>query len=152
MLRVIIFVALGALLLVYGMLFATWNMTPVTVIGFQIGDDAYGEKLPVMALPLVGLVVGLVVMAVAVWSEWSAQRKRAAHAAAQIERAKEKLQKQHEAIVELREEVERLNQELQTQEHLQAGNEPPEDLIVELSDEAGDESAATAEDDDEDVI
>ncbi|NPV48259.1 MAG: DUF1049 domain-containing protein [Armatimonadetes bacterium] len=120
MVKVIIGAVLGLLLLVYGALFLAWNMTPQDIVALRwFGGVQYSQALPVGSLVFIGLVVGALLMAIACWSAWASQRSIAKRAVAQVQKAKEKLQAQLDAINELRAQVAQLEEELESS---RAGN------------------------------
>mgnify|MGYP005834679809 CR=1 FL=1 len=120
MVKVIIGSVLGLLLLVYGALFLSWNMTPQDIVAARwFGGVQYSQALPVGSLVFIGLVIGALLMAVACWSAWAGQRALTKRAVAQVQKAKEKLQAQLDAINELRARVEQLEAELESS---RAGN------------------------------
>jgi hypothetical protein len=96
----------------YGALFLSWNQTPQDIVTFQAGGTRFSQPLPIGALVFIGLVVGMLVMAVASWSAWAGQRGLARKAAAQVGKAREKLQAQLDLINELRARTVELEAEL----------------------------------------
>jgi hypothetical protein len=96
----------------YGALFLSWNQTPQDIVTLQVGGTRFSQPLPIGALVFIGLVVGMIVMAVASWSAWAGQRGVAQKAAAQVKKAREKLQAQLDLINELRARTAELEAEL----------------------------------------
>lgn len=119
MVKVILSVLVVLLVLAYGAFFLTWNLVPQQVTGFVWAGVRYSQPLPLGSLVFIGLVLGAVVMACASWSAWSAQKAVANKHAATIRKAKVKLQTQLDEINDLRDQVGRLQAEL---ESLQAGD------------------------------
>lgn len=117
--KVILKVVIGLALLAYAAMFLSWNMTQQEIISWQMFGVRYSQPLPVGALAFAGLVIGAIVMAVAAWSAWAAQKAAADKAVATVKKAKVKLQAQLDMINELRAEIERLEDELDS---LQAGD------------------------------
>ena len=119
MVKVILKMVVVLALLCYGALFLSWNNAPQEIVTWQMLGVKYSQTLPVGALAFAGLIVGAILMAVACWSAWASQRALANRAAAQVKKAKEKLQAQLKAINELRAQNQQLDSELAS---LQAGD------------------------------
>lgn len=117
--KVIFKVIIGLALLAYAALFLSWNMTPQDIISWQMLGVRYSQPLPVGALAFAGLIVGALIMAVACWSAWATQRATANKAVATVKKAKVKLQAQLDTINEMRAEIEKLEDELDS---MQAGD------------------------------
>jgi multisubunit Na+/H+ antiporter MnhC subunit len=117
--KVIIKVIIGLIILAYAALFLSWNMAQQEIISWQMMGVRYSQPLPVGSLVFIGLVIGAVIMAIACWSAWAAQKATADKAVATVKKAKVKLQAQLDTINELRAEVEQLEGEIQS---LHAGN------------------------------
>jgi uncharacterized membrane protein YciS (DUF1049 family) len=69
---------------VYAVFFALWNQEVVQVVGFQFGGQAYVQSMPIAFLPLLGLVVGAVVMALSLWAPWATIKRAAVTAQGQL--------------------------------------------------------------------
>ena len=152
--KVIIKIIIGLIILAYAALFLSWNMGQQEIISWQMMGVRYSQPLPVGSLVFIGLVVGAIVMAIACWAAWAAQKAYADKAVATVKKAKVKLQAQLDTINELRGEVERLEGEI---ESLQAGNgtwgRVDADDIADLATVDGVTTAqAAAEVDDDEVI
>jgi multisubunit Na+/H+ antiporter MnhC subunit len=117
--KVIIKVIIGLNILAYAALFLSWNMAQQEIISWQMMGVRYSQPLPVGIVVFIGLVIGAVIMAIACWSAWAAQKATADKAVATVKKAKVKLQAQLDTINELRAEVEQLEGEIQS---LHAGN------------------------------
>jgi hypothetical protein len=85
----------------YVALFTTWNMTPVSVVGYQWGGDIYWQKLPTAYLPLLGVAIGVLVMCIACLANWVGMRSRLKHVAAQVAKAKVVIDQQRKRLAEL---------------------------------------------------
>jgi hypothetical protein len=148
--KVIVKVVAGLAVLTYGAFFLSWNMAPQEVTGWQMMGTRYSQQVPLGALVFIGLVGGAVVMALAAWTAWAAQKATADRATAQVRKAKEKLQAQLDHIYELRAEIEQLENRL---DGLAAGDgswgqtsNPDSESKVVVVDDLGDEG------DDDDII
>lgn len=119
MVKVILKVVVGLAALTYGAFFLSWNMATQEVTGWQMLGMRYSQQVPLGALVFIGLVGGAVIMALAAWTAWAAQKATADRAVGQVRKAKEKLQAQLDHINELRAEIDHLEVQL---EGLQSGD------------------------------
>lgn len=119
MAKVIVKVIVALLVLAYGAMFLSWNMTPQEVTGFYWAGTRYSQMVPLGLLVFIGLIAGAVIMAVAAWAAWAAQKATADKHAATIRKAKVKLQAQLDEIHDLREQLAQAQGEL---EGLQSGD------------------------------
>ena len=114
--KVILKVLLLLIIVGYAALFLVWNPNYVTVCGLVWPPVPQGERwieqLPLGSLPLMGAVLGVILMAIAAWGEWARQKATADQARAQVQKAKVKLQElvgkikeQHSQIQELQRQV-----------------------------------------------
>ncbi len=107
------------LIIAYCALFIQWNAEPTFIRGAVAYGQGYGYALPLGWWLLISAGVGAVVMAIATWSQWGAQKRRANSAAATVEKAKVKLQELAEKIKQQRQEIAELQE--------QAPQQPEED-------------------------
>ena len=136
MAKVIITVLLIVVLALYGAMFITWNTQTITVVGFVSPlspDQGYSTVMPQAFLAIGGVIVGIVIMAIAAWSTWAAQKDTARTAQAQVAAAKKKLQERTDMVRELRGEVKKLKNEQKAAKN----SAPPTDEAK--KDEAGDD-------------
>ncbi|MCE5240532.1 hypothetical protein LLH23_18895 [bacterium] len=160
MVKVIIKVVVALGLLAYGAFFLSWNIAPQQITGFVWGGIRYSQTLPLGSLVFIGLALGAALMAIAAWATWATQKAQADKYAATIRKAKSKLQAQLDEINDLRDQVARLEAELEglragdgtwgqvTQADIAAGVEG----ATAAAEPGGEASAAQAEVDDPDVI
>ncbi len=130
MAKVIITVLLVVVLALYGAMFITWNMQNITVVGFVSPlspDQGYSAVMPQAFLAIGGLVVGVVIMAVAAWSTWTAQNSAKRTAQSQVAVAKQKLQERTDMVRALRQEVKKLKDELVAQPSRPRADKPDSD-------------------------
>ncbi len=106
LLKVLFFVAI----LTYGVFFVLWNQGIIVDLLLWPGppNAVYANEVPIGLVPLAGVVIGAILMAVAAWGAWASQRAIAVMANAQVERAKEKLRSMAETIKNQRAELEAL--------------------------------------------
>lgn len=111
----------------YAMAFVSWNSTPVTVVGLRWGNEAFWETIPLAYLPLAGIGIGVVAMALACLSQWSASRGQLRKLSAQVQKAREVIEFQKKRLSEL----EAALQQLQASQVLSA-DEPAEEQTGKL--------------------
>lgn len=131
----------------YAMAFVSWNSTPVTVVGFQWGNEALWETVPVAYLPLAGVGIGVVAMALAGLWQWSSARSHLRKLSAQVQKAREVIEFQKKRISELEASLEQLRA---PQEH--PAVEPSQEEAEELPATAQPAAPSEAAGDDPDVI
>ena len=106
----------------YAALFVMWNAGYVAVCGIVWPPTRQAarwvEDLPVGSLPLIGAVLGAVLMAIATWGEWARQRTTARRADAQVQKAKAKLQELVEKIKQQQSQIEQLQARLSEEERV----------------------------------
>lgn len=79
MAQAILTVLLVVILVAYGALFALWNQQVVSVVGaslsLQPGGPGWVASIPMFVLPIAGLVVGAVLMAIIMGGPWSGMKR-----------------------------------------------------------------------------
>ena len=103
-------VLLLLLIIAYCALFIQWNAEPTFMRGAVVFDQPYGYALPLGWWMLISAGVGAIVMAIATWSQWAVQKRRADSAATTVENAKAKLQELAEKIKQQRQEIAELKE------------------------------------------
>ena len=159
-------VIIGALLLLaafaYAVLFTTWNMEPVKVVGWRLGGQELWESIPLAYVALAGVAVGVLAMVVATFTAWLGQRAQLRKMKSQIDRAKEVLEEQRKRIEELEAALEQSQKQLNAAqaEAAQAG-EADVELLPSLTETAegqaetadsGQAEDSGAESDDHEII
>lgn len=97
MAQAILTVLLVVILVAYGALFALWNQQVVPVVGaslsLQPGGPGWAADMPLFVLPIAGLAVGAVLMAIIMGGPWATMKRTVAatreRLAAEQARAKE---------------------------------------------------------------
>ena len=113
-------VLLLLLIIAYCALFIQWNADLTFVRGaVDHHGQLYGYAIPLGWWMLISAGVGAIVMAIATWSQWAVQKRRADSAATTVENAKAKLQELAEKIKQQRQEIAKLQE--------QAPQQPEED-------------------------
>jgi len=103
-------VLLLLLIIAYCALFIQWNAEPTFIRGAVAYGQGYGYTLALGWWMLMSAGVGAIVMAIATWSQWAAQKRSADSAAATVEKAKVKLQELAEKIKQQRQEIAELKE------------------------------------------
>ncbi len=98
------------LIIAYCALFIQWNGEPTFIRGAVAFGQAYGYTLALGWWMLMSAGVGAIVMAIATWSQWTAQKHKADSAAATVENAKAKLQELADKIKQQRQEIAELKE------------------------------------------
>ena len=111
--RVIITALLLLIALAYAVLFTTWNMEPVKVVGWRMGSQELWESIPLAYLVLAGVALGVIAMIIATLCAWLGQRAQIKKMRGQIQRAKEVLEQQRKRIEELEAALAQANEEIQ---------------------------------------
>jgi len=108
----------------YAAFFAAWNPEVVDVVTLRYGATGFAQSTPVWALPLVGLLIGAVVMAIALSGPWATMRRAAALARRQLKAERDKSNQRAKKINALNRRIKQLEP--------QSGDEPAaEDETVE---------------------
>jgi hypothetical protein len=117
----ILTVAALLVVLIYSAAFFMWNAnTTANVVTWQIlGTPYWLPDVPIGFLPLAGAAIGAIIMAVAAWMPWAAQRKTARIAQEKLKTAiqrfkeqKQRVEAQNDRIEELQDEIVELEQQL----------------------------------------
>ena len=103
-------VFLFLLIVVYCAMFIQWHLEPTFVRGAVVFDQAYGYTLALGWWMLISAGVGAIVMAIATWSQWAAEKRKADSVAPAVEKAKAKLQELAEKIKQQRQEIAELKE------------------------------------------
>ena len=118
-------VLLLLLIIAYCALFIQWNADLTFVRGaVDYHGQPYGYALPLGWWILITAGIGAIVMAIATWSQWAVQKRRADSAATTVENAKAKLQELAEKIKQQRQEIAKLKEAAPS--HLQPAEDQPE--------------------------
>ncbi len=107
---------------VYAVFFALWNQEVAQVVGFQFGGQAYMQSMPMAFLPLLGLVVGAVVMALSLWAPWAAIKRAAVTAQGQLALEKKRSNDRAKKADALSKQVKQLKAELAEAEEQQSAS------------------------------
>lgn len=130
MARVILTVLLLLVATVYGAMFIMWNMEDISVVGFvspMDPDQGYAVTMPQAFLAAIGVLIGVVVMGIAAWGTWAAQKDAARQARRQLAVAKQKLEERTDMVRTLRAELSRFKNTYRDV----SDNEPEEDVDAE---------------------
>lgn len=124
MAQAIVTVLILLIFVIYAVLFSLWNAGMIAVIGWNYWPQQAWAEVPKFVLPLAGLLIGAIVMAIAMSAPWSSLKSRLAAAEdrlnAERTRSKERARK-----------VEALKSRLQKlQAQTQPTPEPDEDKEI----------------------
>jgi uncharacterized membrane protein YgaE (UPF0421/DUF939 family) len=93
MAQAIVTVLILLIFVAYAVFFAIWNPGTMTVVGLYLNEQmSWGADVPLFVLPLAGVVIGAIIMAIAVSAPWSSLKSKLAAAQDQLgaERARSK--------------------------------------------------------------
>ena len=82
----------------YAAFFAAWNPDVIEVITLRYGGPDFSQATPVWALPLAGMLIGAILMAIALSGPWSTMRRAAAVARQQLQAERDKSNKRAKKI------------------------------------------------------
>ncbi len=108
MANAVVTVLLLILFIGYAVFFALWNPGLVPVTGFSWAGVNYGLQVPVFILPLAGLLIGAIVMAVAMASPWSSMKRDLSATKEQLEAERACAKERAEQIETLRKQINEL--------------------------------------------
>lgn len=105
MANAVVTVLLLIVFVVYAVFFALWNPAVVPVTGFSWAGIDYGLPVPLFVLPLAGLLIGAIIMAVAMVNPWSSMRRSLSATTQQLEAERARSQERAKKIEGLRKRV-----------------------------------------------
>lgn len=111
----------------YAAFFAVHNPQAIDIATFRDLNNVYWQQAPVWTLPLVGLLVGAIVMAIALSGPWSTMRRTALLAREQLRAEREKSNQRARKINALNQRIRDL------QGNVEGGTEDEEDAGEGLS-------------------
>lgn len=136
MARALVTVVVVLVVVLYLALFVSWNGEPVHMSGLQFGKTDLYLDLPVSYLLLIGVILGALAMAAALWAPWKTLKASEAQNHELIERAKKKLKSQDQKVKDLTAKLEDL--EAQAAPSAQEMDLAPQvDAPAQQTDEAG---------------
>ncbi len=114
MIKSVIMVVLLLAGLCYAAFFLMWNVeAKVNLVTFRAGEQMlWIGNVPAGALPLLGAIVGAILMAVAAWGPMVAQRRAAMEARAKMQKALDRFNEQKGRLSARSEEIARLEARL----------------------------------------
>ncbi|MCD6362304.1 MAG: hypothetical protein J7M38_15715 [Armatimonadetes bacterium] len=95
----------------YAAFFAAWNPAVVDVVTLQYPGGSFMQSTPVWVLPLVGLLVGALVMAIALSGPWSTMRRAAGAARQQLKAERDKSNQRAKKINALNKRIKELEEQ-----------------------------------------
>lgn len=106
MARAVVTVLILLVIVAYLSLFLAWNAERTPISTLELGASKYTQDMPIGLLFILGVVVGALAMAAALWGPWKAMKTSEEQQRALVERAKAKLKSQSQEIKALTEELE----------------------------------------------
>gem|GEM_PF-6333448 len=77
MAQAIVTVLILLIFIVYAVFFSLWNAGTVSVTGYYLSQDiSGGAPVPLFLLPLAGLLVGAIIMAIALSAPWASLKSK----------------------------------------------------------------------------
>lgn len=116
MANAVVTVLLLIVFVIYAVFFALWNPGVVPVTGFSWAGVDYGLPVPLFMVPLAGLLIGAIIMAIAMASPWSSMKRR-------LDATKDQLEAERACAKERAERIESLRRRVN---ELKAGARKPE--------------------------
>ena len=92
----------------YAAFFAVWNPDVVEIVTLRYPGGDLWESAPVWTLPLAGLLIGAIVMAIALSGPWSTMRRAATLARGQLKAERDKSNKRAKKVNALNKRVKEL--------------------------------------------
>ena len=121
--QAIVTVLVLIIVVIYAVLFAFWNQEVVHVVSLQIPGQTFGQEMPLAFMPLIGLVVGAVVMALSLWAPWASAKRAVRTGADQVDAERQKSNERARKVNRLIEQVKQLKADLAEA----TGQEAPDD-------------------------
>lgn len=126
MANAVVTVLLLILFIAYAVFFSLWNPGVVPVTGFSWAGTDYGLSVPIFMLPLAGLLIGAIIMAIALAAPWSSMKQNLSNTTEQLESERACSKERSEEARALRKRVSELKAEAQRPEPPAASPAPPD--------------------------
>jgi uncharacterized integral membrane protein len=123
-------VVLLIIFIIYAVFFAVWNPDVVSVTGFSWAGTNYGLPVPIFILPLAGLLLGAIVMAIAMISPWSSMKRSHGATKQQLDTERSRSKRRGQKIQALQKRINELEtraQEAEPAASSEASSEPDEE-------------------------
>ncbi len=109
MAQAIVTVLILLIFVVYAVFFALWNPGTISVVSLYLTEGmSWGGAIPLFILPLAGVAVGAIVMAIAISAPWSSLKSKLICAEEQVEAARERSKDCEEKVKELRSRLQKM--------------------------------------------
>jgi flagellar motor component MotA len=93
----------------YAVFFALWNPGTIPVVGYYVTEAmSGGAQVPVFVLPLAGVLIGAIIMAIAISTPWSSLKSRLAAVQNQLEAERSRSQERGRRIEQLKSRLQKL--------------------------------------------
>ncbi|MFO8082270.1 MAG: hypothetical protein R6V07_18470 [Armatimonadota bacterium] len=122
MAQAIVTVLILLIFVAYAVFFSMWNADPIEITSLvDLSGTPIGAELPVFVVPLAGVVVGAIVMAIAISAPWSSLKSKLAAAEDQLGAARERAEECERRLDSLKSRLQKM--QAQTQSAPQASDE-----------------------------
>ncbi|MFW6437529.1 MAG: hypothetical protein ACOCZ7_00830 [Armatimonadota bacterium] len=101
MAQAIVTVLILLIFVAYAVFFSLWNAGMITVVGF-FWPQAFTAEVPIFVLPLAGLLIGAIVMAIAVSAPWSSLKSKLIAAEDQLDAARSRVKECEQRVEALK--------------------------------------------------
>ncbi len=119
-------VVLLIIFIVYAVFFAVWNPDVVSVTGFSWAGTNYGLAVPIFILPLAGLLIGAIVMAIAMINPWSSTKRSLGATKQQLDVERSRSKQRGQKIQALQKRINELETRVQKAEPAASDEAPSE--------------------------
>jgi len=137
MAQAIVTVLILLIFVVYAVFFSLWNAGTVSVTGYYLSQDINGgAPVPLFLLPLAGLLVGAIIMAIALSAPWSSLKSKLVAAEDRLQAEQARCKDRGRKIEALKNRVVKLQTQL---EQLSPTPEPSPNDLTEFDLSEGDE-------------
>jgi len=114
MAQAIVTVLILLIFVAYAVFFSLWNAGMITVVGF-FWPQAFTADVPIFVLPLAGLLIGAIVMAIAISAPWSSLKSKLIAAQDQAEAARSRVDECEQKVQALRSRLQKMQAQAQAQ-------------------------------------
>jgi uncharacterized integral membrane protein len=114
MAQAIVTVLILLIFVAYAVFFSMWNAEPIEITSLvDLAGTPIGAEVPVFVVPLAGVVIGAIVMAIAISAPWSSLKSKLAAANEQLDAAQARRKECEKKVQTLRSRL----QKMQSQAH-----------------------------------
>ncbi|MFW6155799.1 MAG: hypothetical protein ACOC7J_00655 [Armatimonadota bacterium] len=126
MAQAIVTVLILLIFVAYAVFFSMWNADPIEITSLvDLSGTPIGAELPVFIVPLAGVVVGAIVMAIAVSAPWSSLKSKLAAAEDQRAAARERAEECERRLDSLKSRLQKMQARTQSRAQAPDEEQPP---------------------------